>query len=306
MAEMDKPEFTHLDKIFWPKEGYTKGDVLTYYRKMAETILPYLKDRPMVLKRNPNGIEDKGFFQKNIGSHPGFVKTVAIKAESTGEKVHYVLCNDEKTLLYLVQLGCIELNPWNSRVNSLDRPDYLIFDIDPHGEPFEKVIFVAQIIHRILDAACEESYCKTSGKTGMHIYVPLGARYTYEQAKQFARLVSELTHARLPDTTSLEHTPAKRKGKIYLDIERNAVGQTAAAAYSLRPFPGATASTPLEWREVKSVLVPTDFTIETLPKRIKNKKDLWKPVLKKGVDLMEALLCIEKELNSVIKADRRS
>jgi bifunctional non-homologous end joining protein LigD len=293
---MKEQEFTNLDKVFWPDEGYTKGDVLEYYKSISKIILPYLKDRPMVLKRNPNGIADKGFFQKDVASHPDFVKTTSIQAESTGEKVHYVLCNDEATLLYLVQLGCIELNPWNSRVKSLTEPDYLIFDIDPNGVPFETVVVVAQIIHEILDMACEESYCKTSGKTGLHVYVPLGARYGYEQAKQFARLVVEIAHSRLPDVTSLEHSPEKRRGKIYFDIERNAIGQTAAAPYCIRPFPGATVSTPLEWREVKRGLDAADFTIKTVAKRLKAKKDIWKPVLSKGVDLKAAVMCLEEEL----------
>lgn len=289
-------EFTNLNKVFWPEEGYTKGDVLEYYRKIAKMILPYLKDRPMVLRRNPNGIREKGFFQKDVATHPDFVETISIKAESTNKDVHYVLCGDEETLLYLVQLGCIELNPWNSRTRSLDEPDYLIFDIDPNGEAFDKVVTVAQIVHEILDMASEESYCKTSGKTGLHIYVPLGARYSYEQAKQFARLVVELAHARLPDFTSLEHEPKKRKGKIYFDIERNAIGQTAAAVYCIRPFPGATVSTPLEWSEVKRGLDPADFTIKTIHKRLKQKGDLWKPVTKKGVDLSKAVSCLEREI----------
>jgi bifunctional non-homologous end joining protein LigD len=291
-----KVEFTNLDKIFWPEEKYTKGDVLEYYKNISKILLPYLKDRPMVLRRNPNGIRDRGFFQKDVESHPDFVKTMAIKAESTGEDVHYVLCNDEDTLLYLVQLGCIELNPWNSRTSAPNSPDYLIFDIDPNGKAFDDVIRVAQVMHEILDMACEESYCKTSGKTGLHIYVPLGAKYPYELAKQFALAVSEMTLARLSDLVSLEHNPAKRKGKIYLDIERNSIGQTAVSAYSIRPFPKATISTPLEWREVKRGLDPGEFTIKTIFSRLKSVKDIWKPVLKKGVDLRAAIKCLEKEV----------
>ncbi|MBV9159946.1 MAG: non-homologous end-joining DNA ligase, partial [Candidatus Kaiserbacteria bacterium] len=291
--------YSNLDKVYWPGEGYTKGDVIEYYERMADIVLPYLKDRPMVLNRHPNGIEKPGFFQKDSSdlNLPDFVETTMVHSESNDKEIRYVLVNNKETLLYIANLGVIELNPWNSRVGSIERPDFYVIDLDPGENTFEEVIEVARVVKDVLDMSCEKSFPKTSGKTGIHIYVPLHACYEYDRVREFAGLVARLVHERIPELTSLERSPAKRHDKIYVDWLQNRTGQTLAAPYSLRPAKGATVSTPLEWTEVKKGLHPRDFTIETIEKRLKRKGDLWKPILGKGVDLRESIKCLEEELD---------
>lgn len=285
---------TNLDKVFWPKEGYTKGDVITYYEKIAPFILPYLKDRPESLNRHPNGIAGKNFFQKDMDHQPpDWVKLFKDYAPSTKKYVHYLVCQNKATLIYLANLGCIEINPWNSRISHPDKPDFMIIDLDPEGVSFEIVVEVAQMVHKVFDEIGAKNYCKTSGATGLHIYVPLGAKYDFDQVRDFAHKVVTEVNRRLPKITSLQRHPAKRRHKVYLDYLQNSVGQTLAAPYSLRPKPGATVSTPLEWKEVKKGLSPAQFTIKNIFKRLKQKGDLWKPVLGKGIDLKKALKRIE-------------
>jgi bifunctional non-homologous end joining protein LigD len=289
-----EPILTNLQKVFWPDEGLTKGDVIEYYRGISDTILPYLHDRPQSLNRHPNGITGKNFFQKNVSKQPppDWVETVEIEG-STGN-LKYVVCQDQATLLYLANLGCIELNPWNSRTGRLDQPDYLILDLDPEDIDFGEVVKTAQTVHKVLDQADIPSCCKTSGKRGLHIFVPLGGRYDYEAARGFAQIIATVVHQKLPDTTSLERSPSKRQKRVYLDYLQNSRGQTLAAPYSLRPAPGATVSTPLAWKEVRSGLDPARFTMETIPRRLQKVGDLWKPVLGRGIDIEECLQRIGK------------
>lgn len=288
-------KFTHLDKVYWPEEGITKGEVIEYYNSIHKYILPYLKDRPQSLKRNPNGITDKGFFHKDAGdAAPEWVDSIELYSESADKEIDYILCNNKATLLYLNNLGCIEINPWNSRVKSLDNPDYLIMDIDPSDKnTFDDVIDAARVIKDVLDKAGATSFCKTSGASGLHVYVPLGAKYDYEQARSFAEIIASLTLEQLPDTTTMERSLNKRKGKIYLDYLQNKRGQTLASVYSLRPVPGATISTPLDWKEVKHGLSPAQFTMKTLPKRLTKKGDLFKGILMKGIDMAKCLKKLE-------------
>jgi bifunctional non-homologous end joining protein LigD len=290
--------FTNPDKVFWPDLGYTKGDLIGYYENIAPVILPYLADRPNSLNRFPDGITGVHFFQRNVarGSTPDFVETATIRAK-TGRNVRYVLCNNKETPLFLADLGCIEVHPWNSRVGMLAKPDYLILDLDP-GEraAFGDCIKVAQAAHEILGAIRVPNLCKTSGKRGLHIYVPLGAKYPYERVRQFGDALACAINKKIPELTSMEHWPAKRKDKIHVDIMRNAIGQTAAAPYSLRPVAGAPVSTPLLWSEVKVGLRPDQFTIHSIFARLKKKGDLWKPVLGKGIDLEKAMRSIQKRL----------
>src|SRR5262245_59401083 len=282
-----EPTLTNLDKLYWPKEGYTKGDLIHYYREIAPVILPYLRDRPESLRRHPNGITGQFFFQKDFSKQPppDFVETVPITSESDSETILYIVCQNEPTLLYMANLGCIEINPWNSRVQSKDNPDYLIIDLDPEAIPFDRVVEAAIAVRKLLEKAGAESYCKTSGKRGIHVFVPLGAEYDYDQAKQFAEIVANLVNGQLPTTTSVIRSPAKRQKRVYLDFLQNRRGQTLAAPYSVRPAPGATVSTPLKWSEVRKGLDPSKFTIWTMPKRLDKVDDLWKPVLGKGIDL---------------------
>ncbi|HET8574577.1 MAG TPA: DNA ligase D [Candidatus Paceibacterota bacterium] len=293
----EQMNFTNLEKVFWKEEGYTKGDLIEYYDRMSSVLLPYLIDRPQNLNRHPNGIDGKSFFQKNFTADlPEYVETKEIWSESNQAYLRYVICQNRETLLYLANLGCIELNPWNSRISSLEQPDYMILDLDPGERSFEDLIVVAQEVKKVLDLACGEHYPKTSGKTGLHVLIPFRARYSYEDIKDFALLLMSLVHERLPDLTSLERNPAKRGGKIYLDYLQNRFGQTLACAYSIRPFPHATVSTPLEWSEVRKGLDPKNFTIKTIWKRLEKKGDLWRPVLSQGIDLSDSLRCLQEFL----------
>jgi bifunctional non-homologous end joining protein LigD len=278
-----------LDKVYFPDEGYTKGELIDYYQSISAVLLPYLKDRPQSLLRHPNGIAKPGFFQKDTDHTPDWVRTVALRAESTGEDVDYLVCDNKATLAYMNNLGCIQLNPWNSRLANLDKPDYMVIDLDPGDNTYDEVIEVALVAKEILDKAGAESYVKTSGATGMHLYVPLGAKYTFEQSKQFALMVAQLIHKRLPELTSLERNPKARSKQVYLDYLQNAIGQTVASVYSARPRAGATVSTPLRWEEVKPGLHPSAFTIKNVPERIRKMGDLFKGVLGEGVDLEACL-----------------
>ncbi|SKB99476.1 non-homologous end-joining DNA ligase [Dyadobacter psychrophilus] len=291
-----KAELTHLDKIYWPDENITKGDLLEYYSLIAPYILPYLKNRPLSLRRNPNGIKEASFFQKDAGDNvPDWIKTVEILAESTGKMVNYFVCNDLESLLYIANLGCIEMNPWNSTINKLDNPDYIVMDIDPSEKnTFEDVVDVALVIKDIIDQTGMTGFCKTSGSRGLHVYIPFGKKYTYDESRDFAEILATMVTERLPEITTLERSLAKRKkNHIYVDFMQNRIAQTLASAYSVRPKPGATVSCPLEWSEVKHGLSPKDFTIKNMLKRVEEKGDLFKGVLGKGVDIHKALQKLE-------------
>lgn len=286
-----KVSVTNRRKIFWPDEGYTKGDVIDFYSKISKYILPYLKDRPISLKRNPNGIRDEGFFHKDAGEKaPKYVKVFKVKSESNNKTIDYIVCNNKATLLYLANLGCIEMNPWNSTVKHENKPTWMVIDIDPSSEnTFEQVVEVALTTKKVLDEAGVKSYCKTSGASGLHVYVPMKNKFDYKTVKEFAQIVAQLVQERLPDFTSMERSLSKRGDNIYMDYLQNRRSQTLASAYSLRPVPGASVSMPLEWKEVNSKLSPLDFTIENAIARIKKKGDLFKPVLTDSTNIKKAL-----------------
>ncbi|OGN27339.1 MAG: DNA polymerase LigD [Candidatus Yanofskybacteria bacterium RIFCSPLOWO2_01_FULL_49_17] len=277
---------TNRDKVYFPGEGITKGDIIDYYWSVASLILPYLKDRPENLNRHPDGIDGESFYQKDVDHEgPDWVRTVGIHSESTGKTVRYLVCDDEAALVYIANLGCIEINPWNSRVDKLDKPDYLIVELDPQNIDFSDVIKTAQEVRKIFEELEIESYCKTSGKRGLHIFVPTGAKYAYETVRDIAELIAKEVNRRLPEITSVVRDPAKRKRLVYVDYLQNSKGQTLAAPYSARPVLGATVSTPLEWSEVRVGLDPKKFTIKNILKRVDKKGDLWQPVLGKGINL---------------------
>jgi len=285
--------FTNLDKVYWPVEGYTKGDLIAYYREVAPFILPHLKDRPLSLHRHPNGIEGQSFFQKDMSRQPppAWVKTVDIDSGTRGAPIRYMVCQDEPSLLYLANLGSIEINCWNSRTQNLDRPDFVVIDLDPQDTPYAEVVEAAQVVRTLLDKAGAACFCKTSGKRGMHIYVPLGARYDYDHARRFAEIIALLVHRRLPQFTSVVRDPAKRRQLVYLDFLQNRRGQTMAGPYSVRPVRGATVSTPLLWKEVKKNLDPGKFTLQTIPRRLDKVGDIWAELLDHGANLVD---CIEQ------------
>jgi bifunctional non-homologous end joining protein LigD len=289
-----KVQASNFNKLYWPKEGITKGMVIEYYQAMAKYILPYLKGRPESLKRNPGGIMDKGFFHKDAGEDaPSWVDTIKIYSEFSDKEIEYIICNNEATLAYLNNLGCIEINPWSSMAKSLDKPDYMIIDIDPSSKnTFAQVIETAIVFKGLLDKAGATAYCKTSGATGLHIYVPMAKRYDYEQVKNFAEVLCTLVNEQLPKFTSMERSLSKRgNNDIYLDYLQNRRGQTIACAYSLRPVKGATVSTPLHWKEVKQGLEPAMFDINNTLKRVNKQGDLFFDVLGAGIDLKK---CIKK------------
>ncbi|MEO6961738.1 MAG: DNA ligase D [Puia sp.] len=282
---------SNLTKIYWPGDRISKGDMINYYYQVAEFIMPYLKDRPQSLNRHPNGIEGETFYQKNVGDKiPGWIKTHPYLSESDGKIKKFLVATDEASLLYMANLGCIEMNPWNSRIQKPDNPDWCVIDIDPDTtNTFNQVIKVALQVKAYLDQLKVKSYCKTSGSTGMHIYIPLGAKYAYDQSRMFAEMIVTAVQQEMPGITSVVRSLSKRKGKIYLDFLQNRQIQTIAAPYSLRPKPGATVSMPLHWEEVKPGLKIRDFTIFNALDRIRQEPDIFKAVLGPGIDLDKIL-----------------
>lgn len=282
-------KFTNLSKVYWPEDGITKRDMFNYYYQVAEYILPYLKDRPQSLNRFPNGIHGASFYQKDVkGKAPNWMKTFPYTT-SEGEKKEYLVGENEATLLWMASLGCIEMNPWFSRVETPDNPDYCIIDLDPDENTFDQVIQAALAIKEVLDEVDVPCFCKTSGSTGMHVYIPLKAKVSYDQSQLFAKLIVNIIHEQLPEFTSLERVVKKRKGKMYLDFLQNRPGATIACPYSLRPKPGATVSMPLPWEEVKQGLRMKDFTIRNAVDRVRSEGDPFKGVLEKGIDLENTL-----------------
>lgn len=286
-------ELTNLQKVLWPEEGYTKGDMLRYYDQMAPYILPYLKNRPQSLNRFPNGIKGKNFFQKDVtGKVPQWIEQYPYKVKGERKQKHYMLCNNKAALLYMANLGAIEMNPWSSTTQTPENPTWCILDLDPDTDnTFDQVIEVAQGINDFLKEMKVSSYCKTSGSTGLHIYIPLGGKYTYDQSQLFAKWIASHVDDRF-DFTSIERMTDKRKGKVYIDYLQNRPAATLAAPYSLRPKPGATVSMPLHWKELVPGLKMVDFTIENALKRVKSHGDIFKAVLGKGVDLKKILASI--------------
>ena len=288
-------KFTNLNKFYWPKEKVTKRDMINYYYRLAPIILPYLIDRPMTLKRYPDGIDGFNFYQKNItGKVPAWVKKYKYYSETDVEEKNYMLVNDEETLLLMANLGSIELHPWSSTAKKPDNPTWCIIDLDPAQTSFEQVITAAQVTKQILDELGIESFCKTSGSSGMHIYIPFNNKYTYEESKEFARIIATLVHNEIPEFTSIERLTTKRHGKMYVDFLQNRPHATVAAPYSLRPKSGAPISMPLKWEEVKTGLKITDFNIHNAFDRIDEYGDLFIGVLGKGIDLKKILAKIKK------------
>jgi bifunctional non-homologous end joining protein LigD len=278
-------------KIYWPEEGFTKGDVIDYYDKIADLILPYLKGRCLSLKRNPNGINDKGFYHKDAGENaPDYVDVFKVKSESNDKIIDYIVCNNKATLLYVANLGCIEINPWNSMTKKIGHPTWMVIDIDPSdNNTFTEVVDTALAVKMILDKAGIKSYCKTSGASGLHVYAPFNNKYDYVTVKDFAHIISSLVQEQLPEITTLERSLNKRGPRIYIDYLQNRTGQTLASVYSLRPVSGASVSTPLEWKEVNHQLTPKQFTIQNIFQRIKKKGDIFLPVLSESNSIEKAL-----------------
>jgi bifunctional non-homologous end joining protein LigD len=283
-------KFTNLSKIYWPKEKVTKRDMLNYYYQVAPYMLPYYKDKPQTLNRFPHGIEGETFYQKDVkGKAPEWIKTFPYHSDADDRDKEFLVITNEASLLYVASLGCIEINPWSSTVLTPDNPDWCIIDLDPDKNSFNEVIETANVTRQIFDALGIISYPKTSGSTGLHIYIPFGAKYTYEDSKEFGRVIARLVHEQLPLFTSIERKVANRKGKIYIDFLQNRPQATVAGPYSLRPKPFAPVSMPLHWEEVKKGLQIKDFTIFNAMDRLKEQGDIFKGVLGNGINLEKVL-----------------
>ena len=288
-------KFNHLKKIYWPDEKISKGDMLNYYYQVAPYILPYLKDRPQSMNRHPNGITGESFYFKDVtDSAPDWIETFDYKSDADSRIRKYLVAKDEASLLYMATLGCIEMNPWHSKVEKEDYPDWCIIDLDPSENTFDQVIEAANVTKQILESMGITSYPKTSGSTGIHIYIPMDAKYTYEQSKEFARIIATLVQREIPQYTSIDRIVKARKGKMYIDFLQNRAQATVAAPYSVRPKPGATVSMPLHWDEVKKGLKMSNFTIYNALERIKSAGDIFKPVLGKGVNLEKVIKTFNK------------
>jgi bifunctional non-homologous end joining protein LigD len=269
---------TNLNKVYFPKDGYRKRDLLAHYFWAAPMILPFLKDRPLVLRRYPNGIEETAFFQKDAGKDtPDWVKTVSIVSEDRGRTVRYIVANDRATLLYLTNLGCIDQNPWSSRYDDQDHPDYIFFDLDPsEGTAFSSVIKFGKLFLETLEKLGIAAFAKTSGATGCHIFIPIEPRYTYEQARLFVQAVSGIVSRKNPGVLTSERTIKKRaSGSIYVDAHQNSRGQSLACAYSVRAFQHAPISTPVRVNELRNDLKPEKWNLETIRARVEKVGDLW-------------------------------
>jgi len=285
------PELTNLDKVFWPEEGYTKGDLLAYYRTIAPYLLPYLKDRPLVIDRYPDGIAGKSFYQKNApGKAIEKVRTAPIWARGSSREIEYLLVDDLDALLSVINLGAIPLHIWSSRIETLDRPDWSILDLDPKGAPFASVIEIAQAIRALAEEMELPAFIKTSGGSGLHVLLPLAQQITHEQSRQLAELMARVIVAELPKIATIERNIAARGGRVYIDFLQNGHAKLIAAPYSVRPLPGAPVSTPLRWEEVNGKLDPKKFTIQTMPKRVaKMAEDPLLEVLEGRPDLGRAI-----------------
>jgi bifunctional non-homologous end joining protein LigD len=286
-----KVAFTNLQKIFWPDDRYTKGDLIEYYRSVAPWILPYLTDRPVVLTRYPDGIAGKSFFQKDApGFVPEWIRTERMWSEQAEREIDYFVCDDEASLLYLINLGTIPLHVWASRTASIDRPDWCVLDLDPKEAPFTDVVRVALATHALCEEIGLPNLVKTSGSSGLHVLIPLGGQCRYDEGRSLGELLAWVVSTELPEISTLTRQVSRRAGKVYIDYLQIGAGRLIVAPFSARPLPGAPVSTPLRWNEVNEELDMRRFTIVTVPERMqKLKRDPLREVLEEKPDLAGAL-----------------
>jgi bifunctional non-homologous end joining protein LigD len=283
---------SNLNKIYFPESGYTKRDLLAYYYRVADFILPFLQDRALVLRRYPDGIKGQAFFQKDLREGvPEWFKTVPIDSEKKGEAIHYATADDRASLLFLTGLGCIDHNPWSNRVADFEHPDYFFFDLDPSdGTDFSVVVTIARTLHEKLEELRLTHFLKTSGATGIHLYIPVEPVYTYEQLRTFGEIIARTVTAEHPNLVTSERIVAKRPaGRVLIDVQQNAHGRPLAAAYSVRAFPKAPVSAPILPCELRSSLRPETLNIRTIFARLKEKGDLWSDFWKRRQRLEQAI-----------------
>jgi bifunctional non-homologous end joining protein LigD len=283
--------FTNLTKVFWPAEGFTKGDLIEYHRAVSDWMLPYLRDRPLVMTRYPDGIEGKNFFQKDApGFVPDWVRTETMWSEHAQREIRYFIADDVETLLYIVNLGTIPLHLWSSRVSALQHPDWCILDLDPKKAPFDHVVTIARRIRLLCNEIGLECFVKTSGSTGLHVLLPLGGLCTYEHSRSLGELLARVVVSELPEIATTTRTPAARGERVYVDFLQNGHGKLLVGPFSVRPLPGAPVSTPLRWSEVKRGLDIRRFTIRNVPARLRRMKG----------DPLSAVLTMQPDLAAVL------
>ncbi len=266
--------FSNQDKIFWPEEGYTKGDLIEYYRDVSEWLLPYVRNRPVVMTRYPDGIDGKSFFQKDAPVWvPEWVRTEKVWSPDSGKETNYFIGDDVETILYVANMGSIPLHVWSSRLASLERPDWSILDLDPKDAPFADVVRVANSIHAFCDEIELPCFVKTSGSSGLHVLVPLGRQCTYEQSKGLAELLARVTAAELPDIATTARALSARQGRVYIDFGQNGHGKLLVSPLCVRPLPGAPVSMPLRWSEVNRKLDIRKYTIKNAVSRLRRMKE---------------------------------
>ncbi len=289
-----KLKFTNLDKPYFPEDGYSKRDVLNYYDRVAPFLLPHLKDRPLSLKRYPNGIHGKYFFQKNTPeTYPAWLQTETVGDH--GKDIRYIVANNRASLLYLVNLGCIDHNPWMSRTGTLQNPDFILIDLDPHGCGYGKIVEAALLVKTKLDQLGLAGYPKTTGGDGMHIYVPVEPCYTFDLVRGFAEVIARLVAAERSDLfTTPRAVAAREDNKVYFDYLQIAGGKTISAPYVVRAHPGAPVATPLSWEELTPDLEPSQFTLANAAPRFDQKGDLFAGVLTKPQRLEDAFTRLQK------------
>jgi bifunctional non-homologous end joining protein LigD len=288
----DIVKLTSLDRVYWPEDGYTKTDLLRYYYETAKYALPHLKNRPLIMRRFPNGIDGISFHQHDIDNAPGYARTVRVKVEDNGgHAVEYVVCDNIQTHLYLANLGAIERHPWHSHIKNLQHPDWFVFDLDPGKKvEFRTICEIAIKTREVIKRFGLTAYAKTSGSRGLHIYVPIKPKYSYKKVIALAKAIATIVAKENPETATVERSKGKRKaGQVYVDFMQNNRGKSVAAPYSVRPRKGATVSAPVEWKEVEEGNINTDdFTIKNMAARLNKKGDLFKKVLKSKQSLDKA------------------
>jgi bifunctional non-homologous end joining protein LigD len=298
-ASEPKASITNPEKIFWPKDGYTKGDLVAYYRAISKWMLPYLKDRPVMLTRYPDGIEGKMFYQKDAPAFvPHWIRTEKIYSEDSQREISYFILDSEEALAYVANLAAITIHMWSSRIPHLERPDWLLFDIDPKGSTTRHAVEVAREVANVLREVGLEPCLKTSGQMGIHVVVGLAPKYTYDQAKMFSELVSQVVVNRVPEIATINRNPRSRNGRVYIDYLQLGHGKTIAAPFSVRPMPGAPVSAPMTWKELKPSLDPSVYSIKTMPARMSRiKRDPFLDAIEKHAALEEALPHLEALLS---------
>jgi bifunctional non-homologous end joining protein LigD len=261
--------FSNPNKIYWPAERYTKGDMIEYYRTVSAWMLPYLRNRPVVLTRFPDGIDGKSFYQKDAPEFaPEWMHIERIWSEETQREIRYFVCDGVESVLYVANMGSIPLHIWASRVGSLELPDWCVVDLDPKDAPFTDVIRTARALHALCESVSLPNFVKTTGKTGLHILIPLGRQCTYAQSRMLGELLARVVLRELSDIATITRQVTKRGEKVYLDYLQNRHGQTIVAPFSVRPLPGATVSMPLRWEEVNESLDPRTYTIKNAVERM--------------------------------------